>query len=179
MKQIGISILVLTLMVFPFYGSATITLHNDEGILFDPLDDYSNIEIHENCTIEDGAVTIIYGSDVHTYTLINENCTAYERKDMLPIFFISQFFGPNIGTEREFNSSQINAMVHPNDGKITTSTASGNYLVPLQHFHFHTTASSGSVSRIVISWNGSFNSGSVKVFAWDYSARNGKGMWKR
>ena len=183
MKQTGISILVLILMVFPFYGGAIIIVHIDKGILFDPLSDYSNIEIYENCTIEDGAVTIIYGSDVHTdvhtYTLLNENCTAYERKDMLPIFFISQFFGPNIRTEREFNSSQINAMVHLNDGKITTSTASGNYLVPLQHFHFHTTAASGSVSRIVISWNGSFNSGSVKVFAWDYSARSGKGMWKR
>ncbi|HDO19143.1 MAG TPA: hypothetical protein ENG74_00280 [Thermoplasmatales archaeon] len=174
-------ILVLTLTVISFssYLGKPLLIDESEGIIFDPLDDTTNLESYSNCIFENGSVGIYGGEKAFSYNF-SDYADAWYREGVFSIFFAGKllglFSGPDIFLESGFGSDGYEKLRYKDNDSVTT-TSSSTYLAPIHHFRFYIDQSSDVVSQIKFHWEGTSNSDKVRVFAWDYSANSAYGSW--
>lgn len=172
------------IMAFIFHNipstKGTLIVDKVNFFLFDPLEDKTNIDtsLSKNYTITDEGIQILHRTIKQNFTINDKNCTAFKKEDALPypLFLLNQLFGPNIPEEEKLSKGEIIAISSKNNRSVRTSS-SYKYLAPLHHFRFFINVSKESVTKLVIYWNGSFDSSQVRFLLWNYEALGGRGSW--
>lgn len=160
--------------------STSIYKSDELGIFFDSLDDDSFIDASKSYgyKIENGYATIDFAETSYIYDCASQadKIEVSYRNNTQPLFILNSLFGPEIFGERNF--SNLDSLKAIDDVYFKTESSILNITAPLQHYRFKIDQDSQNVSSLIFEWFGRFSGYSLRVYARDYYAFNGKGIWR-
>ena len=175
MRTRCLSWMMILLILFSCAGIISRSFHEDDsrGIFEDQLDDDAFIDksMSTGYELKDGYATIKFEESSSRYTPER----VFYRENTFPIYLAWGFIGPDNPTEKELiDKSSLTSL----DNISFRTNGSLWFFVPSQHFIFKVDQKKETVSAITLSWSGSFDGDRIKIYAWDYDALSGRGMWK-
>lgn len=181
-RRYSILITGVFLLLTVFYSAVASLPYQDDGlgVFLDSLDDDSYIDSAKShgYKVSDGYLSIDFGEISHYYdcnNLSNEIKVSY-RKNIQPFFILYAFAGPDIPLEVNF--SNLSKLKSIDNTYFEVESDFPSIFVPLQHYRLKIDQDPQNISLLVFHWAGLSNGGNIRVFAWDYLARNGEGMWR-
>ncbi|RLF37600.1 MAG: hypothetical protein DRN03_02005 [Thermoplasmata archaeon] len=171
---------ILIFLIHLPFSQGSYVMDKVNSFFFDPLKDNSNIDLQlsRNYTIIEKGIRILQRTFRDNFTVMSNNCSAFKKANALPypLFLVNDPFGPDVPGEKELSSGEKRAISIKGNGFVCTASTYG-FFVPFHHFRFFINASKENVIKLVIYWNGTFDSDQVRLLLWNYNSFGGRGSW--